>query len=99
MNARDPLPRSNPFAASSQTRRPRAEFAARPRQFTLASLLLVLTVVAATTAPLAYLVRGLRGDRPSLVVFIMLSLAAPTLLLTVVSLCSYVLARLHGPRR
>jgi hypothetical protein len=99
VNARDPSRPSSPFAASSETRQPHAPFAARPRQFSLAGLLLVLTVVAAATAPLAYLARGLRGDRPSLVVFIMLSLAAPTLLLTVVSLCAYVLARLRVPRR
>ena len=49
-------------------------------------MLLVVTVITAAAAPLGYIFRGLRGDRLSLIIFIMLSLAAPTLLLTVASL-------------
>ncbi len=48
--------------------------------------MLVMTVVTAVGAPLAYLTRALRGDRGAHFVFVLLCVAVPTLFLVVVSL-------------
>ena len=54
-------------------------------QITLAKMMLILTVVTAAFAPLAYLARALRGSRQSHFIFILLCLAGPSLLLIIVS--------------
>ena len=70
-----------------------------PWQFSLAKMLLVFTLVSAALAPLAYLMRALQGQRRSHLVFILLSLAAPSLLLVVASLLHYLLQRFpRSPR-
>ncbi len=69
-----------------------------PPQFGLGRLMLVLTVLAAVGAPLAYLVRALRGERMAHFVFILLCLAVPTLLLVLLSLLSGLLAWWHKMR-
>ncbi len=57
-----------------------------PVQFGLGKLMLALTVASAMLAPLAYLMRALRGQRSSQFTFILFCLAAPTLLLVLASL-------------
>ena len=53
--------------------------------FGLGRMFLFVSVVAAAAAPLAYLARGLRGNRESLLVFILLCLAGPFVALIIFS--------------
>ncbi len=79
-------PEGSPFGDSTDRpppdgRPPRRRVA----QFSFAKMMLVLTVATTAAAPLAYLTRALHGDRKSHFVFIIFCLAAPALLLIVVS--------------
>ncbi len=62
-------------------------------QFGLSSFLRTFTVIAAVSAPLAYLGRAMRGERGAHFVFILLCLAAPTLALVFISLINSLFER------
>ena len=72
----------------------------RPVQlrFSLGHLMLVLTVCCAMGTAVAYLAQSLRGNEPSRLVFILFSLAAPPLLLVLISLV-HLLSGWLGRRR
>lgn len=67
-------------------------------QFSLGRMMLMLTIVTAAAAPLAYLARGMRGSRQGVFVFILFCIAGPPAVLIVISTIYRVLEWWNGWR-
>jgi hypothetical protein len=78
-------PKESPFQAVTETTS-RLESLRSRTQFGLGRMFLLISIITAAMAPLAYLAKGLRGDRQSLLIFMLFCLVGPPLVLISTSL-------------